>query len=70
MYTHKIELVTGDCNLEADIQFNGTGQPRWKSTNGAEMSIETTAHFRRLLEIAHQMYDRCDGLVKLQIEEK
>lgn len=58
----------GDCELEADVQFNGDAKPAWKTEETVELTLEQNEALTRLLQMANTLHHRCGGLIKLQIE--
>ena len=69
-YTHNFQIVTGNINIEGELNFNGSEPPKLKFTNNPEMEMidwhSITDFFIKLKAISIEG----GGIQTIEISEK
>lgn len=69
-YTHTFEFVVDGINTEGEVSYNGGGEPRFKTNNPEELTINQHGGIQHLHETFVNIFKKYGEIEKIVVEKK
>lgn len=69
-FTHKLEIITDDMQLEAEVSFRNGGKAGIKIISGAIMPEQTHLAMDKAVSYLRELHHACGGINRFTLEIK